>query len=125
MQVGMGQLPDLVTGRTLSAGISIVTVGTVQVLGVSNGQRERACTGIARKQLGMTDAPGFDAAHQMSFDRILSQNGFELHRIVVLRLGGEMLRPEIRRFIWCRSSRNHRCRDPFRSILQHFPRRCG
>ena len=59
MQIGMRQLFDLIAGGADPARVTLVTMRTVQILGIGNGQRQSPYALIARKELGMADTTRF------------------------------------------------------------------
>ena len=81
MEVGVGQLSDLMARGTNSARIPVVTVRTVQVLRISNGQRQGADPLVPRKQLGMADPAPVDTADEPLLYLLLPDHILELHFI--------------------------------------------
>ena len=62
--------------------IAVAAVAAVDVLGIGDCQRQRACTRDAREELGMADASRIDARRQMPLQLVLSCYVCESHDFI-------------------------------------------
>lgn len=79
MQIGMGQLTNLITRGTHPTRITVMAMRTVQVLRIGNRQRQCTDTLISDKELCMAYPAAFHATDELLLHLLLSDHIFELH----------------------------------------------